>query len=117
MGQLGDAAYAPMRAATAGFNPGQSPSGGAIESNPQASRTFRTLGRRNLFALRISNEQHETRTRADKKRLHRWWRRSLAAKPSSPGKGNEKGAVTTCLLATGIGAVTAKRRLCRNRRA
>ncbi len=44
-----DAAYAPIRAATEASIPHDLRA--AIESNPQASRTFRTLGRQNLFAL------------------------------------------------------------------
>jgi len=44
-----DAAYAPMRSATAATIPADLRA--AIEANPRARRTFRTLGRRNLFAL------------------------------------------------------------------
>ena len=109
-----DAAYAPMRAATAASIPDDLRA--AIESNPQASRTFRTLGRRNLFALAFRTNNMKTAPRADKKdciaggdagsrRNHR------------PGKGNGERCGDDCLLATGIGAVAAKRRLWRNRRA
>ena len=44
-----DAAYAPMRRATADTVPDDLRA--AIEANPRARKTFRTLGRRNLFAL------------------------------------------------------------------
>jgi uncharacterized protein YdeI (YjbR/CyaY-like superfamily) len=44
-----DAAYAPMRRATAATVPEDLRA--AIEANPRARKTFRTLGRRNLFSL------------------------------------------------------------------
>jgi uncharacterized protein YdeI (YjbR/CyaY-like superfamily) len=44
-----DAAYAPMRSATRATVPEDLRA--AIEANPQAHATFRTLGRQNLFAL------------------------------------------------------------------
>ncbi|WP_437649831.1 YdeI/OmpD-associated family protein [Sorangium sp. So ce362] len=50
-----DAAYAPMRSATQDTLPDDLRA--AIEANPRAHETFRTLGRQNLFALafRVSN--------------------------------------------------------------
>jgi len=44
-----EAAYAPIRSATEATIPADLRA--AIEANPLASRTFRTLGRQNLFAL------------------------------------------------------------------
>jgi len=44
-----DAAYAPMRSATADTVPRDLRD--AIDASPRARKTFRTLGRRNLFAL------------------------------------------------------------------
>jgi uncharacterized protein YdeI (YjbR/CyaY-like superfamily) len=50
-----DAAYAPMRSATAATIPADLRA--AIEANPKASKAFQTLGRQNLFALgfRVNN--------------------------------------------------------------
>jgi uncharacterized protein YdeI (YjbR/CyaY-like superfamily) len=44
-----DAAYAPMRSSSQATIPDDLRS--SIEANPRARKTFRTLGRRNLFAL------------------------------------------------------------------
>jgi uncharacterized protein YdeI (YjbR/CyaY-like superfamily) len=44
-----DAAYAPLRSANRATIPGDLRA--AIDANPRARRTFRTLGRQNLFAL------------------------------------------------------------------
>ena len=44
-----DAAYAPIRSATEATVPDDLRA--ALEANPRALRTFRTLGRLNLFAL------------------------------------------------------------------
>ena len=53
-----DAAYAPMRATTASTVPGDLRA--AIEANPRASRTFRTLSKMNLFALAFRTNAMKT---------------------------------------------------------
>lgn len=53
-----DAAYAPMREATAATIPADLLA--AIESNPRARRTFGTLGRTNLFALAFRTNSMKT---------------------------------------------------------
>jgi uncharacterized protein YdeI (YjbR/CyaY-like superfamily) len=53
-----DAAYAPIRAATEASIPDDLRA--AIESNPRASKTFRTLGRQNLFALAFRTNNMKT---------------------------------------------------------
>ena len=55
-----DAAYAPMRNATAATIPADLRA--AIEANPKARKTFETLGRQNLFALTF--RVHNMRTPA-----------------------------------------------------
>jgi len=53
-----DAAYAPMRAATAASVPADLRA--AIEADPRARRTFQTLGRQNLFALGFRTNNMKT---------------------------------------------------------
>jgi uncharacterized protein YdeI (YjbR/CyaY-like superfamily) len=53
-----DAAYAPIRSATKDTIP--SDLRAAIEANPRARRTFRTLGRQNLFALAFRTNNMKT---------------------------------------------------------
>ena len=53
-----DAAYAPIRSATRDTVPGDLRA--AIEANPEAVRTFRTLGRQNLFALAFRTNNMKT---------------------------------------------------------
>jgi uncharacterized protein YdeI (YjbR/CyaY-like superfamily) len=52
------AAYAPMRSATTATVPADLRA--AIDANPRARRTFRTLGRRNLFALAFRTSRMKT---------------------------------------------------------
>jgi uncharacterized protein YdeI (YjbR/CyaY-like superfamily) len=53
-----DAAYAPMRSATVATIPADLRA--AIEANPRARKTFRTLGRMNLFALAFRTNHMKT---------------------------------------------------------
>ena len=53
-----DAAYAPIRAATEASIPHDLRA--AIDANPQARRTFQTLGRMNLFALAFRTNNMKT---------------------------------------------------------
>lgn len=53
-----DAAYAPMRSANEATVPADLRA--AIEANPRARRTFRTLGRQNLFALAFRTNNMKT---------------------------------------------------------
>jgi uncharacterized protein YdeI (YjbR/CyaY-like superfamily) len=53
-----DAAYAPVRSATPATIPADLRA--AIEANPQARKTFRTLGRQNLFALAFRTNNMKT---------------------------------------------------------
>src|SRR5262245_25925855 len=53
-----DAAYAPIRATTASTVPRDLRA--AIEANPRAKRTFRTLNRQNLFALAFRTNAMKT---------------------------------------------------------
>jgi uncharacterized protein YdeI (YjbR/CyaY-like superfamily) len=53
-----DAAYAPMRSATQATVPADLRA--AIEANPRARKTFRTLGRFNLFALAFRTSKMRT---------------------------------------------------------
>jgi uncharacterized protein YdeI (YjbR/CyaY-like superfamily) len=53
-----DAAYAPIRSATEATIPGDLRA--AIDANPHALRTFRTLGRLNLFALAFRTNNMKT---------------------------------------------------------
>ena len=53
-----DAAYAPIRSATSDTVPVDLRA--AIEANPDAVRTFRTLGRQNLFALAFRTNNMKT---------------------------------------------------------
>ena len=53
-----DAAYAPIRSATEATVPNDLRA--AIEANPEARRTFRTLGRQNLFALAFRTNNMKT---------------------------------------------------------
>lgn len=53
-----DAAYAPIRAATEASIPDDLRA--AIEASPRARRTFRTLGRQNLFALAFRTNNMKT---------------------------------------------------------
>ena len=53
-----DAAYAPMRHATHATIPDDLRA--AIEANPKARKTFRTLGRQNLFALAFRTNNMKT---------------------------------------------------------
>jgi uncharacterized protein YdeI (YjbR/CyaY-like superfamily) len=53
-----DAAYAPMRSTTAATLPADLRA--AIEANPRARRTFRTLGRQNLFSLAFRTNAMKT---------------------------------------------------------
>jgi len=53
-----DAAYAPIRSATAATIPADLRA--AIEANPRARRTFGTLGRMNLFALAFRTNNMKT---------------------------------------------------------
>jgi uncharacterized protein YdeI (YjbR/CyaY-like superfamily) len=53
-----DAAYAPMRSATVATIPADLRA--AIEANPRARKTFRTLGRMNLFALAFRTNHVKT---------------------------------------------------------
>jgi uncharacterized protein YdeI (YjbR/CyaY-like superfamily) len=53
-----DAAYAPMRAATEASTPQDLRA--AIEADPRARKTFRTLGRQNLFALAFRTNNIKT---------------------------------------------------------
>jgi uncharacterized protein YdeI (YjbR/CyaY-like superfamily) len=53
-----DAAYAPMRHATAATVPDDLRA--SIEANPRARKTFRTLGRQNLFALAFRTNNMKT---------------------------------------------------------
>ena len=52
------AAYAPMRSATADTIPADLRA--AIEANPRARKTFRTLGRQNLFSLAFRTNNMKT---------------------------------------------------------
>ena len=54
------AAYAPMRSATADTIPADLRA--AIEANPRARKTFRTLGRQNLFSLAYRTNNMKTAT-------------------------------------------------------
>jgi uncharacterized protein YdeI (YjbR/CyaY-like superfamily) len=60
-----DAAYAPIRATTASTLPADLRA--AIEANPRARRTFRTLNRPNLFALAFRTNAMKTPTGRAKK--------------------------------------------------
>ena len=60
-----DAAYAPMRSAVEGTIPEDLRA--AIEANPRASKTFRTLSRPNLFALRFRTNNMKTPAGREKK--------------------------------------------------
>ena len=53
-----DAAYAPMRTATAATVPADLRA--AIEANPRARKTFRTLGKTNLFSLTFRTNNMKT---------------------------------------------------------
>ena len=53
-----DAAYAPMRAATKASIPDDLRA--AIDANPRARKTFRMLGRQNLFALAFRTNNMKT---------------------------------------------------------
>ena len=53
-----DAAYAPMRMATEATIPADLRA--SIEANPRARKTFRTLGRQNLFALAFRTNNMKT---------------------------------------------------------
>ena len=53
-----DAAYAPMRSASEATIPADLRA--AIEANPRARKTFRTLGRQNLFALAFRTNNMKT---------------------------------------------------------
>ena len=53
-----DAAYAPMRSASEATIPGDLRA--AIEANPRARKTFRTLSRQNLFALAFRTNNMKT---------------------------------------------------------
>jgi uncharacterized protein YdeI (YjbR/CyaY-like superfamily) len=53
-----DAAYAPIRSATAATIPADLRA--AIEANPRARKTFKTLGRQNLFALAFRTNNLKT---------------------------------------------------------
>ena len=53
-----DAAYAPIRSASAATIPADLRA--AIEANPRARKTFRTLGRMNLFALAFRTNNMKT---------------------------------------------------------
>ena len=53
-----DAAYAPMRMATEATIPADLRA--SIQANPQARKTFRTLGRQNLFALAFRTNNIKT---------------------------------------------------------
>ena len=53
-----DAAYAPMRSASEATIPEDLRA--AIEANPRARKTFRTLGRRNLFSLAFRTNKMKT---------------------------------------------------------
>ena len=53
-----DAAYAPMRNASEATTPADLRA--AIEANPRARKTFRTLGRQNLFALAFRTNHMKT---------------------------------------------------------
>jgi len=53
-----DAAYAPIRSATAATIPDDLRA--AIEANARARKTFRTLGRQNLFALAFRTNNMKT---------------------------------------------------------
>ena len=53
-----EAAYAPMRSASAALIPADLRA--AIEANPRARKTFRTLGRPNLFALTFRTNNMKT---------------------------------------------------------
>ena len=53
-----DAAYAPMRSATAAAMPADLRA--SIEASPRARRMFRTLGRQNLFALAFRTNNMKT---------------------------------------------------------
>ena len=53
-----DAAYAPIRSATAATIPNDLRA--SIEANPLASKTFQTLGRQNLFALAFRTNNMKT---------------------------------------------------------
>ena len=53
-----DAAYAPIRSATKDTIPGDLRA--AIEASPRARKTFRTLGRQNLFALAFRTNNMKT---------------------------------------------------------
>jgi uncharacterized protein YdeI (YjbR/CyaY-like superfamily) len=60
-----DAAYAPMRSASEATIPEDLRA--AIEANPRARKTFRTLGRRNLFALAFRTNNMKTPAGRSKK--------------------------------------------------
>jgi uncharacterized protein YdeI (YjbR/CyaY-like superfamily) len=60
-----DAAYAPIRSATRATVPGDLRA--AIEASPRARKTFRTLGRQNLFALTFRMNGMKTASGRQKK--------------------------------------------------
>jgi uncharacterized protein YdeI (YjbR/CyaY-like superfamily) len=60
-----EAAYAPIRSATEATIPGDLRA--AIEANPRARKTFRTLGRLNLFALAFRTNNMKTPAGREKK--------------------------------------------------
>ena len=60
-----DAAYAPIRAASEATIPGDLRD--AIEANPRALRTFKTLGRMNLFALTFRTNNMKTAAGRERK--------------------------------------------------
>ena len=60
-----DAAYAPIRSASEGTIPEDLRA--AIEANPRAQKTFRTLGRPNLFALTFRTNNMKTPAGREKK--------------------------------------------------
>jgi uncharacterized protein YdeI (YjbR/CyaY-like superfamily) len=60
-----DAAYAPIRSATRATVPGDLRA--AIEASPRARKTFRTLGRQNLFALTFRMNGMKTASAREKK--------------------------------------------------
>ena len=69
-----DAAYAPMRRASEATIPADLRA--AIEANPRARKTFKTLGRQNLFALgfRTNNMKTPAGARRRSRRSSRCWR-------------------------------------------
>ncbi|MGH9385159.1 MAG: YdeI/OmpD-associated family protein [Vicinamibacterales bacterium] len=78
-----DAAYAPIRSASKQTIPRDLRA--AIEASPKARKTFRTLGRMNLFALAFRTNNMKTPAARGRSRIS--WRCWSAARRSCPSEG------------------------------